>query len=472
MKQPIPYFKKIITDTTKALRAQFGLPLHTNAFYLMLNSVVSSLLGFVFSIITIVYRRILKEELTGEAKQFIKNSLYVLVGAAFGALFMFIFNILAGRTLGPSGYGEFVLINSIALFLIVPLAPVTVAMVKYCSERDEYQGQSQVISTSFTLVLLLCAIFALAYFVFSAKLSAIFSVPQTFFNLSLLLFLFIIFHSFVTSSLYGLLEMKSVGLFQAIYGAILLSAFAFFVFVIKFISFEAAVFSMIIGYLIVTGIIFFMKRKYVSLKLHREVSSKLLRYSSYAVVGAICSVVTIQLGKILINKYMVAANVGIYNAYYVASIGVASFFMLPLAQVLFPTASRYKNKEDIFRRFNKVIPYIVVIGLPAIIFAQYVILALYGKEYPFDLRLAVLFGIASIVAALYLIYGRLMDSVGIKGVKVTSLATVVMALIIIPLTMVLIPLMGIEGAVVPLIIAYFVFCLFVLWKRDYFKSSD
>ena len=427
---------------------------------------------FAFSIINIVYRRILKEEPTDEVRQFIKNSSYILLGAAFGSLFIFIFNILAGRTLGPSGYGELALVNSIALFLIVPLAPVTVAMVKYCSERDEYQRQSQVISTSFTLVLLLGSIFALAYFVFSAKLSTIFSIPQTLFNLSLLLFIFTIFHSFATSSLYGLLEMKAAGLFQVIYGAILLSAFAFFVFAIKFISFQAAVFSMIIGYLIVTGIIFFMKRRYISLKLNREMASKLLRYSSYAVIGAICSVATVQLGKILINKYMGVADVGIYNAYFVASIGVASFFMLPLAEVLFPTASRYKNKEAIFRRFNKVIPYIVIIGLPSIILAQYVILALYGEEYPFDLRLAVLFGIAAIGVSLYLIYVRLMTSVGVKGAKVSSLATVVMALIIIPLTMVLIPLMGIEGAVIPLIIAYFVYCIIILWKRDYLKNSD
>ncbi len=427
---------------------------------------------FAFSIINIVYRRILKEELTDEVRQYIKNSSYILFGAAFGSLFAFIFTIIAGRTLGPSEYGELALINSIALFLIIPIAPVTIAMVKYCSEMDESQRQSQVISASFTLVLLLVTIFSLVYFVFSAKLSAIFSIPQSFFNLSLILFIFTIFHNFATSSLYGLLEMKKAGLFQAIYGAILLLVFAFFVFAIKFISFQAAVFSMIIGYLTVTSIIFFMKRRYISLKLNREVASKLLRYSSYAVIGAICSVTTVQLGKILINKYMVAADVGIYNAYFVASIGVASFLMLPLAQVLFPTASRYKNKEAIFRRFNKVIPYIVVIGLPVIIFAQYVILALYGKEYPFDLRLAAFFGIAAIGISLYFIYGRLMNSVGVKGAKVSSLATVVMALIVIPLTMVLIPLMGIEGAIIPLILAYLAFCIVILWKRDYFKSSD
>lgn len=51
MKQPIPYFKKKTIETTKTLRAQFRLPLYTNAFYLMLNSVVGSLLGFIFWII-------------------------------------------------------------------------------------------------------------------------------------------------------------------------------------------------------------------------------------------------------------------------------------------------------------------------------------------------------------------------------------------------------------------------------------
>lgn len=48
MKQITLHFKKLITDTTKTLRAQFRIPLYTNAFYLALNTIVGNLLGFIF----------------------------------------------------------------------------------------------------------------------------------------------------------------------------------------------------------------------------------------------------------------------------------------------------------------------------------------------------------------------------------------------------------------------------------------
>jgi len=48
LKQPVPNFKKMTVETARRLRTQFRLPLYINAFYLMLNSVVGALLGFVF----------------------------------------------------------------------------------------------------------------------------------------------------------------------------------------------------------------------------------------------------------------------------------------------------------------------------------------------------------------------------------------------------------------------------------------
>ncbi len=51
LRQSNSRLKKMSVETVRTLRKQFYLPLYTNAFYLMLNSMVVSLLGFVFWIV-------------------------------------------------------------------------------------------------------------------------------------------------------------------------------------------------------------------------------------------------------------------------------------------------------------------------------------------------------------------------------------------------------------------------------------
>lgn len=434
---------------------------------------------FVFRIVNLAYRMVFRESLTPEVKRFLKSVLYIGLGSGIAAIFAFVFNILAGRVLGPSSYGEFALVLSVGSLLVIPMRFMEAPLIKYNSEKNEIDRQRRIISTTFILVLIFSLAFIFTYFIFSSSLSGVFSVSSWIFKLSIFFALCYVLFTLPCATLQSLFQMKRLAISQSLFGAISMLALVVAFLILNSANFEAAVFSVLAGYILIGGIILFSRHKYISAGFDRQWAVRLLRYGMYSLLAGACSAIHLNISKILINKYMTTTDVGIYNAYYFTSVQVLCFFALAFTTVLFPTASAYRSKVDIFNKINRIIPFLVVLGIPALFGGQYLFLKLYGGGYPFDPLLSVLFAVASITIAIYIIYGQLMNSVGRRGVRTTALAMAVLAASVILLSILLIPLLGIKGAVVALIISYALFLLIILWRRGLFyeradvaKGSD
>lgn len=400
------------------------------------------------NLITFGYERIFHEQMSDEVKKFIKNLSYVGFGTIIATIFSFPFNILGGRILGPSGYGEFTLVQSVAMFLYIPmLLGFNTAMIKYNAEKEDYNRQQSIISTTFILVFVLTVGSIFLYYIFSSQISKIFSVSVGIFYLSVIFAVLFVFYTLTTSTLRGLHEMKKYATFQPIYSIILLSAFLIFVF-INFISSEAMIFSMYLAYG-VTGIVLLILflRKYLKFEFNKSWVNTLTKYGMFATIGGVSFTFYTNIDKILINKYMTIADVGIYMAYYFASINVLGLFSGILIAVFFPVASKYKNKAVIINRMNRFVPYLVCVGTPFVFLCQFVILNLYGGKYPIDFLLMLLFAVTSILVAWYGIYMWLFNSEGVRGVKLTILGTVTITIINVLLNIYLIPRFGLFGAI-------------------------
>lgn len=427
--------------------------------------------GAFIKIITFGYERIFHEKMSDEVKKFVKNLSYVGLGTIIATIFSFTFNILAGRILGPSGYGEFTLVQSVAMFLYIPmLLGFNTAMVKYNAEKEGYDRQRTIISTTYILVFIFTIVSIFLYSLFSSQISNLFSVSGEIFYLSVVFAVLFVFYTLTTSTLRGLHEMKKYAIFQPVYSIILLSVFLIFIF-LDFISFKAMVFSMYLAYGVTGGIILAFIRKYLRFEFDRSWADRLARYSSYAIIGGVSSAFYLNIDKILINRYMTIADVGVYRAYSYSFITLIMLFIGVFVTVFFPVASKYENKELMFKRINKIMPYIIILGLPLMIGSGFVILKLYGGEYSFDLKLALLFGVAGICICIDSVYGWLMNAVGTQGVKITSFAAIILALANIFLNMWLIPLIGIEGAIIATIVSYIFSISIVLSKRRYLCNS-
>lgn len=420
-----------------------------------------------------IYELIFHETASHEVIIFIHNFLYVAAGTMLATFFSFAFNILGGRFLGPTGYGEFTLVRTISMFLYIPmLLGVSTSMVKYNSEKIDINRQKAIISTSYMIIFIFTTATISLYIVLSAILTNIFSISTDLYILSIILSLLFAFYTLTTDTLRSLHKMKLFGLLKPIHNLILLSSFLIFA-SLNIVSFKSMLFSLYFAYMITGIAILLLNFKYFYFHFNFYWAKILLKYSCFTVFGAFSYMLYTNIDKLLINKYMSIDSVGTYNAYYFGSIEVIALFAGIFITIFFPTASRYENKNRILDRLNKLVLYIVILGFPFILLSEFIILNFYGDKYPIDFLLMSMFAIASILVVCYDLYGWLFNSEGTKGVQVTLTSTIAIAITNILLNVYTIPRYGLYGAIGSTSLAYFVgICIIYVQKNKIFGKIN
>ncbi|MDI6780843.1 MAG: oligosaccharide flippase family protein [bacterium] len=416
------------------------------------------------NLVALFYKQIFQEEMGQRAASFFKNFSLVAAGTGVATILTFTFNIFAGRILGPGEYGEFSLVQSVAMFLCIPMAlGLHTTIVKYTSEDENKERQSLIISTGYIFIAFLTIVSIIMYVVFSSYLSNIFSTSKELFFLSLIFAILFTLYTVTTNTLRGLNKMKVYAMFQPVYGLILLTTFFIFVFV-NSLSFKSMVISSYLAYgICAAAILIIFLRQYLKFDfLDRSMMKTLIKYSLFATIGGLSFAFYSNVDKILINKYMTVKDVGIYRAYYFASIGVAVILFNMFNTVFFPVASSYKDKKVLFKKINRFIPYLILAGIPFVILCELIIMKFYGHQYPFNLMWMLLLGVASICVCVDGIYGWFFNSIGWQGVKISSFAAIILAIVNIFLNIALIPLMGITGAIVSIIISFSISIIIIL----------
>ncbi|WP_220682198.1 oligosaccharide flippase family protein [Methanofollis formosanus] len=383
-----------------------------------------------------------------EVIKFVRNVSYVGLGTMLSSIFSFSYNLIAGRVLGPSGYGNFTLVQSIAMFLYIPmLLGLNSAMIKYCAEsRDQYQ-QRKIMSTTYSVVICLTIVSVMLYDIFKHHIAVIFSVDQEIIELSIIFAVIFVFYTLTTSSLCSLHLMKDYAIFQPMYGITLLSVFLFFIH-IQFNSFKTMVYANCLAYGIVGSIIvlIFLK-KYLAFTIDRSCFSTLWKYSSVVVIGGLSFTLYTNIDRIIINYYMDVESVGIYGIYYYASFTLLTLVSGIFITVFFPTASKSHDKRSLYDKLNKTVPYLMIFGTPITLIGEYTILRLFGEGYPIQLPLMLIFAIAAMLVTWYGIYAWFFSSEGIEGSKLTVSGTLIIAIANIILNIMLIPQIGLYGAI-------------------------
>ena len=403
----------------------------------------------------LIYRRIFLEEMSAEVETFLKSLFVVAIGIAIATLFSTAFTIMGGRILGPEEYGKFTLVQTIASFLCIPMyLGFTTALIKYSSERSDADRQSKIISTAFALVFLCTLISVAAFIIFGSQLARLFSSSSNLFFISLIIAVMIVFFTITTSILRSLDKTHAYAFFQVLYAAIMLIAFLVFI-LNRSSSFKSMAYPMIIAYGISsTAILIFSIHKTIKWNFDRYWAKILTKYSAFSLIGGLAFVFYSNFDNLMVNKFLNVTDLGIYNAYSSASINVMGIFTGVFFIVFFPTVSKYESKGIIFKRINKFMPYLIFLGIPLILVCEFIVLKLYGNKYPLNTVWLIIFPIASVCVAIDGLYGWLLNSVGLQGVRISSFAAIILVLVNVGLNIILIPRIGITGAVVSIIVSY------------------
>jgi O-antigen/teichoic acid export membrane protein len=416
---------------------------------------IQPLFAKIIGIVGYFYERVFHEKVSVDVEKFIKNLSYLSIGTLISTVFSFAFNILAGRWLGPSEYGFFTLVQSVAMFLYIPMTlGFTTALVKYNCEKIDFFRQRKIISTTFILVFLFTTASLVVYLIFSRQVMALFSITEDIFYFSLAFAVLFVFYNLMAETLRSIHKIYEYSLFKPIYTVILFFSFLVFVFVFRDLLYTAPLFSMLIAYGITGGILLAFLRDYVRPEFSRPCAVKLQTYSIFSLTGGISAAFYQNIGKIILNMYLPVAMVGIYWAYTFSFTTIILLFSTIFVTVFFPVASMCRNKEMLFTRINKVVILFIAGGWLFTLVSGYVILKMYGSEYPFDLPLTLLSATAGVCISVDMLYGQLLNSVGVAGVKITSYAAVVLAVLSVLLSFLFIPLFGLSGAMTATIISY------------------
>jgi O-antigen/teichoic acid export membrane protein len=256
--------------------------------------------------------------------------------------------------------------------------------------------------------------------------------------------------------------------FLPVYSGIILVTFIILTF-LGYLSYTSMVYSLILAN-VSTGIIIlvFFIRKFIHLEFDRQWADVLIKYSLITVVGGIAFVFYTNIDKILINMFMSPYDLGVYGAYSVASLSVTMIFSSIISNIFFPWASKYKDKKELFKKINRILPMLSVPLFVVFIISQIIVLFFFGSKYVMDPVLMILFGIAGVIIIADNIYGWMMNAVGKDGAKVTSYAAIILALSSIVLNYFFIPILGIKGAVITIILSYFISLLIIILRMNYY----
>jgi len=423
--------------------------------------------------VNVIYRRIFHEEISSDVQIFLKNLLYVGVATVISTLCTSIFNIMGGRWLGPEEYGKYILIQSIAMFLYIPMElGFNTAMLKYTSEKADYQRQSNIIISTLLLASLMTVLTIIIYIIIGPLLSRLFAIQLTLFYLAVAFAALFVFYALTTSALRGLNRMRAYSIFQIVYGTVIL--FSFLALILdKQLSFKTMIFPMLLSYASVIILIYiFFIRKLAKWKFDVAISKMLSKYSLMSALGGLSYTFYTNIDRIMISKYMTVTDVGIYAAYYMASVNVAGLFWGMFNLVFFPTISGYQNKAPVYKKINKFIPYLIGLGIPFVYICEFVILKLYGVKYSLNLFWMVYFAVASICIVIDGLYAWLLQAIGLHGARITAFSAVAIAVINAGLNLILIPKFGIPGAIISLTISYVVAIVMkLIIGRDYLSKG-
>lgn len=340
----------------------------------------------------------MKEKLVKIYKHpFFTGSALMIIGTNIGNVFAYLFHLIIGRMLGPSGYGELAAVISLVGLLSVSYGFLGLVIVKFVSEMNQAEATSffawvnkwSLITAGIFSVIILFISRELSLFLNISLSSAFISAPL----------LFVLFISFIyTSFLQGLLRFGKLALSTG------LSLFFRLILGVLFVYVGFSVFGALAGVLLssILGlfIALFFIRDYWHGKKIKFKFRKSKEVFAYAVPIFIMSLTTNSMymsDVVLVKHFFDPHLAGIYAS--LSTMGKIIFYgTAPVAAVMFPLVSKTRARGGNYKRvffLSVIITSLMVVGLVAIywLFPNLVLQILYGNKFIEGATYLVWFGI-------------------------------------------------------------------------------
>jgi len=351
-----------------------------------------------------------------EMKNFIVNLSWSFFGGILASIILLVASILAGRIMGPTSYGSYNLVVTLSQILLIAifLGMDNASVRAVSASKTDTEKKKNISSFSVFIVfntIFICVILLL----FRKQLLSHYSIEPALFWLLLLYST-----SFVSKTTFDicvkgmkLFKLQSIGrIVEAVSVALF---FVIFFFVLNQQNYTYYIYSIAIGAGAVSIFYFFYLRRFLS-SFDLQFLKKQLNYARLFLANTVLATGLGSLDKIIIAKYLNLYELGVYMAYYAASVSIISLMVKMFNNVLFPSVSSNPDKSFTIK-LNKLI-YLGFIPLVLLIMViTVIVLRLYGHAYGLKLIYVVGFSILGGTNAVSSIYNSIVVSLSVPAYK-------------------------------------------------------
>lgn len=344
-----------------------------------------------------IHQIIFGHSMSQEMRRFLSNlSWSFLAGIIVLPLMMLLISI-AGRLIGPSEFGKYSLIVVISQLLVVlAFFGLDTTTVKYLAKERTEAGRRALATTNGKFVLSLASLIVLFSFLFAPMVSKISGRYGELIPLAAIFTFLVTIKLFLDLLIRGSEQFKLQMAGKLVEVAVVIILFALFFLVMDKRTYWYLL-AALSGGAVVASLFYFRRLA----KLFRtwavvNISGQLAE-SKLFFVGALLGTLFLSADRILIGQFLDLKTLGIYSAYYLASLTVVAQATQLFTNVFFPASARVKNKS-----FAAKIDRLLVVGFVPLVVAiavvAAVIMAIFGREYPLTIGYLVGF---SLLSALY-----------------------------------------------------------------------
>jgi O-antigen/teichoic acid export membrane protein len=374
--------------------------------------------GVFAGVVNGLHRRLFGHEPDAATMPFIYNTLWSVIGGGAAAVILLATNILAGRLLGPTEYGKIALISTIAQISIVfILFGMDRASMRLIAMQEKSREQGAHISTTFYFTLIMSGAFLPLAFIAHPLLARGIRVENMLVMVGFVYGIILAFRQLMDGFIRGLERFKLQSVVRMIEATLILLTFYLLWKLIPSKNYTIYALTLIgVGSLVI-GFYVYHVRSYFT-HFNKQHFHDQFSFGSLYFVAAIFGAVFGSLDKFLIGKYLSLHDLGIYSAYYAASVGILAQMNTLLFNVFFPTvAKNLRYLPSIVRKIDKltVVGFLPLLALTLVL--NYIIIHLFGSSYEFSLRYALSFSLLGVLIMIFSINASLVQAYSRKSFK-------------------------------------------------------
>jgi len=379
--------------------------------------------------------------------------------------------IAAGRWLGPEEYGRANLVLAASAYLqIAPMLGFPTAMGKFLAPETDDGRRARFVSTAFAAfaawTLLCLPVMAAAHHALARGLN----LPDSLFLPSLVLATANAVYIVVASPLLGLHRFAHRGLVEAVYGLTVPAALVVAGFALG-PNHGALIWALSAGFILGSAYALWCQRRYLTPAFEPRILQAVWRYAAIASLNLLALAFVLAPARLILHAVRGAEEVGLFSAYFTATVQVALAFLYMLQSVIVPMASDERGQRETWALVRRWAAPALAGAWLLFLGGLAAALAVFGRRYPMRLDWMLAFSASAVLVLAHGTLSALYSARDFSGLRISVNGGLLAGLSNAALGAWLIPIYGVTGAAAALGVSFAIGLSFFLLVRAFDGSK-